>query len=703
MADEKEIKRLQRQNQLLSDLTGKQKTYNDIVKETRSLREEVLDNLRQEEALGDFNVRRLRSEKDLASLLVAEQKRLKEVEEQKKKVYKDTAAMREFGGEQMQKQATAARKNARELIKATKNQIALLEEEAAHRQYVNEQLGLSDNLVKGLADIPGIGAFVDAEEATAAMEESIRGGSTAFMGLLGYAKDMAKENIVDIGLVFAAKSLSGTFQSLKTSLIEISELQTQFSKDLGLSDKDARNMRASVAAMANETGRVSINSKDTQAAFSTLNEQFGTAATTLRSDIVAETAILMKLTDMSAEAAGRFAMQANVTGQNMTKIKEEARASVVAGEQERGVRVNINKVLDEAGRTTGVIAANLGFNLQAIAKSITVAKQFGLTLQDLAGISSNLLDFQSSIEAELQAELFTGKQLNLEKARLAALTGDYETLTKEVMDNVGSELEFAQMNVLAKEKMATALGMNVDQMSDLVFKNANLAELAEEARDRGEEELAQSLEKRHLADQMNDATEKLHMLFVDLMNGPLGVIANIMSSIASNAGLAATAFGIFAGIKLGGMLVSLGGLLIKLGLVSKAALTTNAALTFGFGIPILIAAVVAGIAALNAMSPGEGMDDGTISPEGLVVKSPKGSIQLNKDDSVIAGTNLGGKGDTSEPEPSAADEEYRKKHLKALKEIKEATMAGSFGGAGTLVYSAFNAVKRKSNYTTKYS
>ena len=699
MATEKDIKRLQRQNQLLSDLTGKQKTYNDIVKETESIRNKVLNNLKEEQSLGDFNTRRLRSEKDLAALLVAEQQRLRDVEDSKKQVYKDTAAMRKFGGEQMQKQATAARKNARDLIKNTKEQIELLQEEAGHRQHVNQQLGLTDNLVQGLSEIPGIGAFVDAEEATAAMEESIRGGGTAFLGLLGYAKEMAKENMVDIGMIFAAKSLKGTFQSLKESIIEISELQTQFSNDLGLSNKDARQMRANVAAMANETGRVSINSKDTQAAFSTLNEQFGTAATTLRNDIVQETAILMKLTDMSAEAAGRFAMQANVTGQSMTKIKEEARASVIAGEQERGVRVNINKVLDEAGKITGVIAANMGYNIQAIAKSITVAKQFGMTLQDLAGISSNLLDFQSSIDAELQAELFTGKQLNLEKARLASLTGDYETLTKEIMNNVGSELEFAEMNVLAKEKMAAALGMNVDQMSDLVFKNKNLAELAKEAEERGNTELAQSLEKRHLADQMNDATEKLHMLFVDLMNGPLGVVADIMASIASNAGMAAAAFGIFAAVKLGGMLISLGGLLIKLGLVSKAALTTNAALTFGLGIPILIAAVVGGIAALSAMSPAEGMDDGTISPEGLVVKSPKGSINLNKNDSVIAGTNLGG--GNSSPDP--AEEQHRKKQLEWYKKLYQAQIAAGMGPVSTVVYSAFNAVKKKTNYETKYN
>jgi N-methylhydantoinase B/oxoprolinase/acetone carboxylase alpha subunit len=37
------------------------------------------------------------------------------------------------------------------------------------------------------------------------------------------------------------------------------------------------------------------------------------------------------------------------------------------------------------------------------------------------------------------------------------------------------------------------------------------------------------------------------------------------------------------------------------------------------------------------------MNDGVIGSDGgMVVSGPKGSIQLNKDDSIVAGTNLGG-------------------------------------------------------------
>ena len=45
----------------------------------------------------------------------------------------------------------------------------------------------------------------------------------------------------------------------------------------------------------------------------------------------------------------------------------------------------------------------------------------------------------------------------------------------------------------------------------------------------------------------------------------------------------------------------------------------------------------------NQIAKAETMEDGIIGPGGeMVVSGPKGSIQLNKDDSIIAGTNLGG-------------------------------------------------------------
>jgi len=704
MATEKDIKKLQKQNQLLGDLSGKQRTYNDILKETRSLNEQILDDLRDEVELGDYNERRLRSEKDLASQMQKEQKQLTLLEEKRKELAKKRAHAVKYGGSKERETALEMKKaqlTLNKIIKSQKEKISLTAEEAAHRQEVNEKLGLMDNLVQGLASIPGIGAFVDAEEATEAMEENIREGGTAFKGLLGYAVDTAKANAVDIIGVMAYKSMKDSARGLKDALFEVSELQTQFSNDFGLTNKEASQMRDRMSDIAGSMGSISINSLDAQKAFKTLNDQFGVASGALRDDVVGEVAKLTKLTNMSDESAGRFASTMMRTGKAAGVVTKQARETVRQTANEFGVRLNVNKTLDEAGKITGVMAANMGNNVVNITKALAVTKQLGMTMEDLASASSSMLDFQGSIEAELQAELFTGKQLNLEKARLFALTGDYVGLGKEIKDNLVDEHEWTGMNVLAKQKMAEALGMSADQMSDIIYKGENLAALAEKERENGNYAKADALEKRNLQDQMNDATEKMHMLFVDLMNGPLGMVANLMGAIANNAGLAATAFGLFAAVKVGGLLASLATMAVKLGFISAEALLANSALTFGVGIVLAIAAVAAGIAAFNSMQkPDDSMEDGVIGSDGgMVVSGPKGSIQLNKDDSIIAGTNLGGGGGKN----NTREERYQAESIALLKRISIATAASGVGSmVASIAYNGFDAVKADTHYNTKF-
>ena len=75
--------------------------------------------------------------------------------------------------------------------------------------------------------------------------------------------------------------------------------------------------------------------------------------------------------------------------------------------------------------------------------------------------------------------------------------------------------------------------------------------------------------------------------------------------------------------------------------IAAAAMATNAAMTFGIGVAIAVAAALAGYALVKSMSK---VNDGVIGPGAeTIVSGPKGSIQLNKDDSMVVGTDLGGK------------------------------------------------------------
>ena len=103
----------------------------------------------------------------------------------------------------------------------------------------------------------------------------------------------------------------------------------------------------------------------------------------------------------------------------------------------------------------------------------------GLSLGNVADIASNLLDFESSIESQMEASVLLGRQLNLDKARELALTGDLAGLAEEVKNQVGSQAEFEAMNVIERQSLAKAIGVSVADLGKIVAGEKTSAELAE--------------------------------------------------------------------------------------------------------------------------------------------------------------------------------------------------------------------------------
>ena len=404
----------------------------------------------------------------------------------------------------------------------------LLEEQFGIIQKQEAKLGVLAKAIEGIGKIPILGQFLESEKILTSMrEKAAETGSTRFSVMGAGLKEIGKqinENMLDPFVMFAA--MLGAGLSVDQRIVELE-------RSLGVSRIEAEGLVKNFETLASSTNNISINTLDIEKSFKNLNEQFGTSATTLRDDIVVEMAELGKLTNMSAESQANFARFANISGKNAAVITTETRRAVVNAEREKGLRLDINKVLDQAGKINGQIAAQLGGNVTAIAEAVAVAKQFGMELEAVAASGAALLNFEQSIGNELEAELLTGKQLNLERARLAALTGDYKTLTKEINANVGDFGDFTKMNVLQQQSLAKSVGMTADQLSDVLLKNANIAQLAQEARDAGDEDLAKQLEKRGTQEKFNDAVMKLKTIFADIASGPVMGLVESLGSVLS--------------------------------------------------------------------------------------------------------------------------------------------------------------------------
>lgn len=554
---------LREQNEILSQLLGNTRQRTEAQKEFASLNNDITKQIKDQLLLKETDVAldqtTVRSKEELAKKLA-----------QAKVAQMQLAEAAKSAGEDEKKLAS-------EKIRFAQTLQGELEEEMNLREDIDKRMGLLDNIAAFIKDLPGVGAAAGKviNQILKDQEDAIINNENRTITFLGSLKNAASE--FANSFLAQAALIGGAVLSLDK---RVAELQ----RKLGISAQEAANLGINAA---NAAGAIGVNSLDTQEALININDQLGIAATSLRADVVGEMAKLAKFTNLSAEAQANFALQAQISGQNAEMLTDETRAAVLQVEKELGVRQDINKVLDEAGKVTGQIRANLGFNVQNIARAISVTKSFGTSLAEVAGISQSLLDFQSSISNELEAEIFLGRSLNLERARLFALTGNYEALTKEIAANAGSAFEFANMNVLEQNKLASALGMSADALGDMLFKQEGFASLAQQARDAGREDLEMMFERRDLQQQFNDLVMQLKTIFVDLMT-PLLPLLEGFSNLVQNSETFRNNLKIIAGIGLGLLVANM----------TRLAISSILAAAATGGIPgIIFGLVAAGTAA----------------------------------------------------------------------------------------------------------
>jgi len=306
-------------------------------------------------------------------------------------------------------------------------------------------------------------------------------------------------------------------------------------------------------------------------------------------------------------------------------------------------------------------------NPALLAEAVTQAQLLGLTLEQTAKMGSSLVDdFAGSLGRELEAELLTGKALNLEQARYFALMGDSAKAAKELMDNVGGIEEYQQLNVLQQKSLAAAIGLTTDELATslkqqellkgTVFETqAAFEEAARQAARTGDytklnAQLAQAANGEQLASQASQisnqekfqmAIEKLQETVANLVNGPFGTLIDKFATLLGQAGTLKFIVGSIAGIigiKMVGGLYNVGlGLakaIPKFAALAAEATFTNAMLTAGLGVAVAAAAAAAGYAIINSLSDGEASVSGA-GGGGGGVNVPNSGVRGDRNVSII--------------------------------------------------------------------
>jgi len=334
-----------------------------------------------------------------------------------------------------------------------------------------EKLDNQGSFFSGMAEIteaiPGLGkAFKEFSKAEDAYRKAAAEGNS---GLVAGAKQ----------LIGAAGKLTALF-AIGTFVKGVGAGQekiTQIARDLNISRKEASNFKNEMTDLAADVQGLGYG--DLVTASREFSKNLG-ASVKLTGDEAKAFATLTKQIGLSVEETSTLARQAAATGQSIDDISSGIAGFTAKQNVANGVAIRFQDVMSDVAGTSAGTALNSGKFAGGIEKAAYQARRFGLSMQTLESAGSNLLEFESSIAAELEAELLTGKQLNLERARAAALTGNQAVLAEEIAKNVGTIEDFQSQTVLGQEAQAKALGMSRDELAEMLRQQAALKRFGED-------------------------------------------------------------------------------------------------------------------------------------------------------------------------------------------------------------------------------
>ena len=490
----------------VSNAKRAKKEYNSLV----SISKQLSNN---QEEITKLNDKQLSSLKEQAAESVAEIGRItKKLKDQKELTTEEEALM-------------AARESNLQL---EKDLVTFIEEEIKIREKSNEMLGVAGGLLKGLNEIAGpFAKALKLDQVQKDMEkvadEAARTGD-----------ELGKIKVLGAGI-------SGAFSSLVNTITDPSVILGAVVKsfgELGKAQKEFRQQTGQNADVFDGLNLSATSLVDLIGAATGLSKELGVnAAVVFSPQTIQEVAELTENMGLGAHEAAQLAKFAKLSGKELDVVTDNMEASFKAFVKTNKTGINIKDVMNDVGSASAAVTLSLGSQPEKIQQAAMEARKLGLSLEQVDKIAGSLLDFESSIQAEMEAEMLTGKQLNLDKARQLALANDLEGVAKEIGKNEGILKAFSSGNRIAQEATAKAMGMSREEMAKMIYQQKLQNNLSTEQAAKAAGISLDEAKRLTTQEQISKALEKMAVtaasildIFAPILSNSV-VLATVMGSI----------------------------------------------------------------------------------------------------------------------------------------------------------------------------
>ena len=312
----------------------------------------------------------------------------------------------------------------------------------------------------------------------------------------------------------AAKEFRETTGLTKSQMEGIKSDANEIAGEFGHLGIGAKDVLDTSAALKSEFSDVANFSKETTAALTVMNKNFGIAA----KDSGKVQRIFESIGGLSSETAAHVQQQV---------VEMAALAGVAPA-----------KVMEDMAENAEATSTLFKGDLTQLTRNAIQARRMGSSLKEQVALAEKLLDFEGGIEDELVAATFVSGQFNLSKARSLAIEGETAAAAEETLKQIQRSGDFRKQDYHTQMALAKASNMTVEEITKQLDAQDKLSSLTEDQKIAAEEAIKAGLDIKNIkAEDLALETEKFakqqeqQATLEQIQNQFMGMVATVGSQL----------------------------------------------------------------------------------------------------------------------------------------------------------------------------
>jgi len=259
------------------------------------------------------------------------------------------------------------------------------------------------------------------------------------------------------------KTMKFYVNAILTAFASIEDAAFEVRKSLGLIGKEGDKFKTLITDTYVRFANLGVTAEIVGKTITSISNTFGSSV--LASEKLVESFSILETSlgitsETSAKVSRMFAGISKSSTQSQTSMIGFAKSlSNAAG-------VPLAKVMEDLSSLTESVRLTFRGTTTELVKSTVEARRLGLTINDVANVAEKLLNFQDSINAEIEASVMMGKNISFNDARVLAYRGDILGATKSILDTVEKTVDLNNVDYFTLKAIAESTGLNVSQLQD---------------------------------------------------------------------------------------------------------------------------------------------------------------------------------------------------------------------------------------------